>query len=132
MSDNSYATCVLFPSGQSHYLAATNFGFSIPGGSTIEGIVVEIEHKESGAAACRDNRVRIIKGGVTGSTDKASGTEWPTSDGYGSYGASNDLWGETWTVADINSSGFGVAVSALGLGGGTASVDHVRVTVYYH
>lgn len=130
-SDNSYATVSLFPTGQSHYLKATNFGFSIPGGSTIEGIVVEVEHKESGSGVCRDNRIRIVKGGAIGSTDKASGTEWPTSDGTASYGADNDLWGETWTVSEINASDFGVAISAIGLGTGTASIDHIKITVYY-
>lgn len=92
---------------------------------------MEIERKESGANVARDNRVRIVKGGTIGSTDKASASEWPTSDAYATYGADDDLWGETWTVADINSTGFGVAISALGLGSGTASIDHIRVTVYF-
>jgi len=130
-SDNSYATANTSTSVQTHYLKATNFGFSIPAGAAIQGIVVEIEHKESAALVARDNRVRIVKGGTIGSTDKASATEWPTTDAYATYGSDIDLWGETWTVSDINSSGFGVAVSALGLGGGTASVDHIRITVYY-
>jgi hypothetical protein len=94
--------------------------------------VVEIERKESGAGAASDSRVRIVKGGTIGSTDKASGSEWPTTDTYATYGADDDLWGETWTVSDINSSGFGVAISARGLAsGGTASIDHIRITVYY-
>lgn len=115
----------------SHYLKATNFGFSIPGGSTIEGIVVEVERKESGSNVAKDYRVRIIKGGSIGSTDKANASEWPTSDTYQSYGAFNDVWGETWSASDINDSGFGVAIAALGLGTGTAYIDHIRITVYY-
>lgn len=116
---------------QTHYLKATNFGFSIPTGAAISGIVVEIERKESAANVARDNRVRIVKGGTIGTTDKASASEWPTTDTYATYGSDVDLWGETWTVADINSSNFGVAISAMGLGGGTASIDHIRITVYY-
>jgi hypothetical protein len=95
------------------------------------GIVVEIERKASGASVAQDNRVRIVKGGTIGTTDKASGSAWPTIDAYASYGADDDLWGETWTDSDINDSGFGVALSAIGLGNGQASVDHIRITVYY-
>lgn len=130
-SDNSYATASLTLNSPTHYLKATNFGFSIPGGSVIEGILVEIEHKESASTVAKDNRVRIVKGGTIGSTDKANAAEWPTSDTYQEYGAFNDLWGETWSATDINDSGFGVVLSAIGLGTGTASVDHIRITVYY-
>jgi len=136
-SNDSYATVTLAPTQASHYLKVTNFGFSIPGGSVITGILVNIERKESGANGDRDSRVRIVKGGVIGSTDRASATEWPTSDASAEYGAdvpghSSDLWGETWTVSDINSSGFGVAIAALGLtSGGTASIDYISITVFY-
>jgi hypothetical protein len=34
--------------GQSHYLKATKFGFSIPTGATINGILVEVENKYTG------------------------------------------------------------------------------------
>ena len=63
-----------------------------------------------------DHRVRIIKGGAVGSTDKASGTAWPTSPAYTTYGGASDLWGETWTAEDINASTFGVAISAYASG----------------
>lgn len=36
----------------SHYLKATNFGFSIPDGATIVGIVVEIEGREVTGVSC--------------------------------------------------------------------------------
>ena len=35
----------------SHYLKATNFGFSIPAGSTIDGIVVRVERVAGGSTA---------------------------------------------------------------------------------
>lgn len=121
---------------QSHYLKATNFGFSIPGGSVITGILAIVTRKESASGVCRDMRVRIVKGGVIGTTDRASGTEWPTVAAAAEYGGdgsggSSDLWGETWTVSDINDSGFGFAISALGLGNGVASIDYMSLTVFY-
>jgi hypothetical protein len=137
-SNNSYASASgLKTTVSSHYLVAEGFGFSLPSGATVDGIVVEIErYRESGgfAGGVVDNRVRIIRNGTIGSTDKASGSSWPTSDGTATYGSSSDLWGETWSHSDINASNFGVALSAKGtssLNAGTGYVDHIKVTVHY-
>lgn len=94
--------------------------------------MVEIERKGSSSPGIADNRVRIVKGGSIGTTNKTGGA-WPTSDAYATYGADDDLWGETWTPADINASNFGVAISAIGEFAfpTVASVDHIRITVYY-
>lgn len=124
---------MLFQGVDSHYLKATNFGFSIPSGATINGIVAEIEKKTDAGSDTTDKRVRIIKGGTIGSTDKSSGTAWETSDATSTYGSSSDLWGETWSHSDINGSTFGVAIAA-GTSMAmmrTASVDNIQITVHY-
>lgn len=73
-----------------------------------------------------DHRARIIKSGAIGSTDKASGTAWPGTLAYTTYGSSSDFWGETgWTAEIINASDFGVAISAYGSG------YAVNSTTYY-
>lgn len=120
------------------YLKATNFGFSIPGGATIDGIVVEIERycTDSASNNAKDLEVKIVKGGSIQSTNRADlASNWPLSDAYATYGSSTDLWGTTWTDSDINSSSFGVVIRAdiVNFGKGTvlAEVDHVRITVYY-
>lgn len=62
-----------------------------------------------------DSEVKIVKAdGSIGSTNKAdTGTDWSLSnDVVASYGANNDLWGETWTAADINDSDFGAVIAA--------------------
>lgn len=134
-SDDSYATRGLGMSGGfSNYLKATNYGFAIPAGSTINGIEVFVERKGSQADTVKDYRVRAVKGGATGSTDKASATYWPTSDGSATYGGAADLWGETWTADDINDAGFGAALAAVNddaIAERTASVDHISITVHY-
>lgn len=109
-SDGSYATATMTAT-PSHYLKATNFGFSIPTGATILGIKVEIEKLEAGSVF--DNEVKIVKSdGSIGTTDKSNITEWPTTEAYTTYGGSSDLWGETWTATDINSANFGAVISA--------------------
>ena len=132
-SDNSDASVAFSGSGISHYLKATNFGFSIPSDSTIDGIVVEIERAASTTNRISDSRVRIVKGGTIGSTDKAAtSTYYPTSDAYASYGGNSDLWGETWSYTDINATNFGVVLSCGNIvGTQTGYVDHIRITVYY-
>src|SRR5207237_728468 len=56
-------------------------------------------------------------------------------DTFVAYGSSLDLWSDTWTASDINTSGFGAALAAQQTSGGstarTGSVDSVRITVSY-
>jgi len=139
-SDNKYATVSPTPlSGFSHYLKATNFGFSIPSGATINGIKVEIERHanyNTGSLWVKDWKVYLLKNGnVVGDNKADTSTNWPTSDAYKSYGGSSDLWGTSWTASDINNANFGV-VLAVQMASGvvpppTAYVDHIRITVYY-
>lgn len=132
-SDDSYATAAIVGGEVTYYLTCTNFGFSIPSGVTINGIVVEWEKSTGGLASgtTSDNAVRIIKGGAIGATDR-SGSDWTGTDTYESYGSSSDLWGETWAFSDINATTFGAAISATNdIGSATCQIDHCRITVYY-
>lgn len=148
-SNNSYATAA-DSSGSivlTHYLKATNFGFSLPAGAVVKGILAEVERKSSDPTnqMAGDNRVRIVKGGTIQSTqDKADKDDlppsggsdnWPAADAVKSYGGATDLWGLTWADTDIEASNFGVAIAAQIQAASpltmTASIDHVKITVYY-
>lgn len=134
-SDNAYATAVLSGGQGSEYLKVTGFGFSIPTTATIKGIVVEWEVKASGTHIW-DYVHRLIKAGAYVGDSKiksAAGDYWPVADEYREYGSPDDLWGTTWTPAEINAADFGVGYSAgkAGVGAETASIDHGRITVYY-
>jgi hypothetical protein len=137
VADGSYATVTDTNPNHTHYLKTTNYGFSVPDGSYILGIVVEILRHASanGANNVTDYAMRLAKpsGGFTTANRADTISLWPTSDAYAVYGSSSDLWGESWNVADINSSSFGAALSAS-LNPDTtvtASVDFIRITVYY-
>lgn len=119
---------------KTYYLKVTGFGFSIPSGATIDGIVVEYERNAPfSSGSIKDYAVRIVKGGAIGATDRSTATAWPGSEAYESHGGASDLWGESWTDGDINASNFGVAISAqcTASSGDYAQIDHVRATVYY-
>ncbi len=132
-SDDAYATASFTaPSGISNYLTATDFGFTIPTGATILGIKAEVEKKQG--VGVIDYAVRLIKGGAVGTTDRSAAGSWLIADTTSTYGSGSDLWGTTWTPAQINASDFGFAMVAqdAGAGGATAFVDHIRITVYYN
>ncbi|THU41298.1 T9SS type A sorting domain-containing protein [Niastella caeni] len=143
VDDNSRSTAssiISLLSGQTEYLQATNFGFSIPVGSTICGIEVNVVKSATNVVlnltSVTDYNVRIIKNGTVSGTNLADGsTLWPSSDTYTSYGNDNELWGTTWSQADINSSDFGISFSAEinGLVGllPSARIDYISMTVYY-
>ena len=134
-SDNTYASYDSLTSADpcySDYLKVTGFNFSVPGGVTIKGIVVEVERSDLQQRTA-DYRVRIVKGGVIGNAERSSGAAFPLADAYQAYGSCSDLWGETWTNADVNSSNFGVAIAAIRTANGAneGKVDHIRITVCY-
>lgn len=133
-SNDSYATAtLLITDSQTEYLAFSQFGFSIPAGSTINGIQVDIEAKQaSGAEFGQIGGVAVTKDGVVSSATSFDGTVLGTSDAYESFGGATELWGETYTVAQVNASSFGVLFAGLNNGvAAVLSLDHVRMTVYY-
>lgn len=133
-SNNAYATASLGNGVATHYLKATGFGFAIPATATINGIEANVERSASNSGSVRDYSVKLVKGGtVTGTSYADTSSSWSTTDIYKTYGGQTDLWGATFTPADINSANFGLAFSARQSGGGTrtARVDYVNITVYY-
>ena len=134
VSDNAYAVALTIAQNvTTHYLKATNFGFSIPLGATINGILVEFERQSVYGSRLKDNSVKIVMSGTISGDDKATATLWTGTDSYESHGGSSDLWGLTWTSTDINAADFGVAISAINTfaGDDNAYIDHIRITVYY-
>lgn len=129
----------------SHYLKATNFGFSIPTYSTVCGITVEIQKRAGGLLGLgewvQDKDVRLVKGGVVQTAvNYAKPGNWSSTESYHTYGGANDKWGLTapgaLTPADINSGNFGVVISAnynaLAIVLPSAQVNHIRITVHYN
>jgi hypothetical protein len=131
-SDDNYASAATGAGGAfTNYLKATNFGFAIALTETIQGISVSVERNKAGAAVVSDVNARIVKLGEIKSQNKSSGSLWPTTDESKVFGGISDLWGETWTPEDINSTNFGFALSALIDGAITNSrVDAITITVY--
>lgn len=60
-----------------------------------------------------ENSIKIVKGGVISGNNKSTGSSWLLDANWTtkSYGGPSDLWGVSWTPADINSSTFGMVWS---------------------
>jgi hypothetical protein len=136
-NESSYARITLGQSvgTTSNYLRATNFGFSIPTGATINGIEASI-HGYGVPPANKDLHAYLIKGNAlqTGWTDK--GTSTPLNGGAFtlSYGGATDMWGGTLSASDVNSSGFGMGIQMNIVTAGDDKVTDIywiKIKVYY-
>ena len=85
------------------------------------------------AGALQDSNVQLLKAGAPVGSNKAVATNWGFTNSTVTYGSSADLWGTTWTPADVNASNFGLRFAAknVAAASATASLDYVSITVQY-
>ena len=113
-------------------LRSHTYGFTIPGTATIDGIELIVGRKNPGGSAVSDNVIRLAKAGVAVGANKSTGVTWPGAEAPITYGSPTDLWGTTWTPAEINAAGFGATLNPLNTGSTQdAEVDYHRIIVYY-
>lgn len=131
-------TAVAIPaSAVTDFLATTNYGFSIPGPSTVLGVQVSFRRSANTATDIFDNTVVLTKNGtVAVGLDHGQGGFWPNSPGaVANYGATNDTWSAGLAPADVNAATFGVLISALNSNGTNARsatiYDSVTISVTY-
>lgn len=132
--DGVSATCAMGLS-QSHYIKGLQLVSPEAGltGATILGIEVRMRRHFTNANVT-DTSIRLVKGGVIGTTNRSAGTSWES--GTSSYstpvGSPSDLWGDTWTATDILSSTFGFVVSGTGLvSNSTGNMDSMQIRITY-
>lgn len=134
-NDNIGTTAALNGGLVSKYLVVTGFGHTIPSGSTINGIQFNIKRKNSGSGDVEDNSIRLTYGGTFVGTDKASALPqpWATSYETVSPGGPADTWGVTPSVADVNASDYGIAISGYATSGLSqiANLDYVESVITY-
>jgi hypothetical protein len=120
--------------GTTHYLKATNFGFAVPPGATITGVVMEINRASSDGMGTDSIVKLLVGGGVSGDNKANTLSMWDVDFDTFSYGSSSDLWGLALTPAIINAADFGVVISVDKSGGfedETLKVDFIRLTIHY-
>ncbi len=124
-SDDTRATLSSTPDASAYtdYLKCTGLTDALPSGAVVSGIKITIERKDSNGQST-DSAVRLVVGGTIQGDNKASSTQWPTTDTNATYGSTTDLWGLTPTREQLNGSDFGVVVSCnVGTGGPSGGTD---------
>lgn len=139
-SNNVYTTnTTSVTTANNPYFVANGFDFSsIPANATITGITMVLERKYTGGTTgnVRDAVVQLTKdsSAVVGTNLARTTTNWGTTDSFNTYGATNNLWGTTWTPSELQNTNFGVVIQAVGFGTGAnrvANIDSVTVNVAY-
>lgn len=110
-------------------LRLSNFGFSIPDGSTIDGIQVEV-YNESVAGNAQWETVKLLIGGVEAGSNLSDAASLSIPADTKVFGDSSELWGLTPSVSDVNDSGFGISLD-IGIAGDTARISWARITITY-
>lgn len=111
-------------------LLGSSYGFTIPTWATIDGIEFSAKWQMPGWAAGTLTWY-VYKGGSRVAT---TFTGWfnAVSANTVTKGSSTELWGTTWTPAEINASNFGTALAISGNGSGNwCNVDWHKVTIYF-
>lgn len=136
-SSNDARASVTLTTQPSEQLYGENFGFSIPLGSTIDTVQVEIEGQQDVTAAGKVPTFFIGKGALIYQWQGANPAFNLGADAYQSRsGAVGTDWGSagsTLSAAEVNASTFRAGCNGNeGDGSGvTFQVDHIRVTITY-
>jgi hypothetical protein len=129
-ADDTSAVCSLTTGQVSDSLVVTEFGFAIPSGATIDGVVVGVRRQDVGGFAI-DDSLSLWSAEAIG-LPKLDIATWPTTYAWADYGTASDVWSATLTPAIINdNTNWGCALRVTASGVSFPQVDTVRMTVHY-
>lgn len=135
-SNNQYAHIDDIGDSQFAIIVADNFGFSVPSNATIVGILLRSERRATplGSDTIIDDNVQLLKAGVASGDDKSDVTAWVTVEAVRTWGGATDMWGTTWTPANVNHADFGCTITSYITGydaGCSADIDAISMIIYY-
>lgn len=143
-NDNTLSTAASLASlfnRQTDYLQVKDFGFNIPTAATICGVEAQVVKSATDidiliiSAWVKDYDVRIIKNNMLAGSNQKQSPEWGSSPATAIYGGVNDVWGTTWSPAEVNNANFGLSIAAeIKTGIGllpVVNIDYIGLTVYY-
>jgi Flp pilus assembly protein TadG len=114
-----------------------NFGFSVPAGSTISGIEVRVKARSTDTSGCSIGVQLSWNDGTNWSAQKTTSLNgsFPSSP-YPVIGGAGDLWGRTWTTAELANGSFVLRVTDVDPGSNCTDsartdLDFLTVKVYY-
>lgn len=131
-SDNRRAECQMSNADSiSDQLLLTDFGFTIPEGSTIDGIEVTVECRTRPSVDISIFMQLLFAGSSIGNI-KYDYSTWQYNDSNIALGGSSDTWGTSITASSINISTFGLAFFVSQNEEPTvAEIDAISITIHY-
>jgi len=127
-----------------------DFGFDLDPQAVITGVEASIDRSVQGCGGCtvpadciEDDQLFLTVDGLAVEGNNQAGLSQPTSgcwpddsNSLVTFGGENDTWGATLGVADVESTSFGIVLSATATSSGgsslpDAAVDFVGITVYW-
>jgi len=131
-NDSTYATSGIGIGGyDTHYIYVDNLGFDLPNNATIEGIEIQMHAKSQFSTGGSEKNAQLLKyGSPVGDIDTGNISLTSSRSKY-LLGADDDLWGETWTVNQIESADFGFRTQFTCPSTCQIDLDYIWVKVYY-
>ena len=129
-SDNN-RTLIADAAGQ--YYDLKTFGFSIPAGASINGILVSVEMSSANPPQKGAFQIKMsYDGGSNWSSTSSTQTTTSGTDAYFNVGGATDTWGRAWSQSEFSDANFRVRVLGNSTEAeATTNIDHVRVKVWY-
>jgi hypothetical protein len=120
----------------SEYLRCVAYDVSaVPPGARILGIEVLVSRQATGANLARDASLQLTRSGTAVGTDQAQAAGQPFIPGAMTervYGGPTNLWGTTWTRADLDNLGVLYATRrSTSTSSANVQVDAIRVRISY-
>jgi hypothetical protein len=114
------------------YLILNGFGFSLPSGATIDGFEAFIEgNGASATTAERQITVALSSDGFGKTSSDKTVTLDQNTDSTQTAGSSSDVWGGSWTAAQVESSNFSIIIHDANTTAANLRIDQVQLRVYY-
>lgn len=133
-STDSSATVGVIVGSPTDTLKGYNFGLSVPGGATIDGVMVraQLAYANTVSGTPTYSYANIGKDDSTLGTNKTPGYSLTTTMIDYDQGSSSDLWGLTLSAAEVNASTFQARIKCANTGNlQTARCDAMWINVYY-
>lgn len=114
------------------YLKAAEFGHSIPAGSTITGIELELDLTTAGTNV-QPYQIRL-SGVTSGLSDDLSDNLNLPSNQTKTFGDSTETWGKSWTISELEADTFSAYISVTGTTPTnffTTNIDYVKTIIHY-
>jgi len=106
----------------SRILHLTGFGFALPPGALVDGVLLEVTRAQSGSVSqIKDELVQLLVKGARSGADRKSGSYWTQATATAAYGGSGDSWGLALDAATVGAADFGCALRVRSTYAGNAS-----------